>query len=60
MIVLEIILACCAAYCGFAYLRIADLALRGGYDRNTAELHTFHLGLCFILSVGFLGLLVRC
>jgi hypothetical protein len=33
-------------------------ALMGRYDRNEAELHTFHLGLCFILALGFLGLLL--
>jgi hypothetical protein len=27
--------------------------------REIAELNTFHLGLCFILSVGFLGLILK-
>jgi hypothetical protein len=58
MIIAQIILALCAAYCGITYLRVADLTMRGGYEPRLAELHTFHLGLCFILAIGFLALSV--
>ena len=48
-----------AIYCGVAYLYTCFLGMTRRIEPATAELYTFHLGLCFILSVGFLGLLLR-
>jgi hypothetical protein len=48
-----------AIYSGVFYVIVFASALMGRYDRNEAELHTFHLGLCFILALGFLGLLLQ-
>lgn len=47
------ILTVVAIYCAAMYLFLAFRAFRYREDR---ELETFHLGLCFILAVGFLGL----
>lgn len=56
MFVVQIILALAAIYCGGAYIALAALIFRGRYEPTLGELHTFHLGLCFILAVGFFGL----
>jgi hypothetical protein len=66
--VIEALLALSAAYCGGAWLwvavrfwRVKDIVRRAD---NAAEIRrdvqaaTFHLGLCFILALGFLGLLL--
>jgi hypothetical protein len=57
--IIEIALALAAAYSGGTYLHVYWLALRGEVEHQQAELNTFHLGLCFILALGFLGLLLK-
>jgi F0F1-type ATP synthase membrane subunit c/vacuolar-type H+-ATPase subunit K len=59
MTVIEILLGIAAAYCGFTYAVVYVAALRGMVDQYNAEQNTFHLGLCFIVSLGFLGLLLK-
>lgn len=59
---ITILLALSALYCGAMWLWLAGLSIvrRSQYDQATLiefERETFHLGLCFILSIGFLGLL---
>jgi hypothetical protein len=49
-------LALAATYCGAMWLVLAVVSFRTGRD---VERETFHLGLCFILAVGFLGLILR-
>lgn len=60
---IEVLLALAALYCGAAWAYIVGSALmlqrRGAeYDQVQVENDTFHLGLCFILSIGFLGLML--
>jgi hypothetical protein len=43
-----------ALYCAGAY---AYLAFRTFRHHENWETETFHLGLCFILAIGFLGLI---
>lgn len=50
-----ILLGLSALYCGGMWLFLAVVSIR---NRQNLENETFHLGLCFILSVGFLGLLL--
>ncbi len=45
-----------ALYCAGMYGFLAYLTFR---DQRDYETETFHLGLCFILSVGFLGLVLK-
>jgi hypothetical protein len=59
MTAIVILLALSALYCGATYIAVYAAALRGRVDHASAELNTFHLGLCFILSIGFLGLLLK-
>lgn len=59
MVIIIIALALSAIYSGATYLYVYFLALRGQVDPVDAELNTFHLGLCFILAVGFLGLILK-
>lgn len=56
MKILEIALGVSAIYsaAAYAWLVAQSIAHRVDYERET-----FHLGLCFILAVGFLGLLVK-
>lgn len=44
-----------ALYCGGMWLVLAVQSWRTGVD---FERETFHLGLCFILSIGFAGLIL--
>lgn len=60
MILIIISLAIPAGYCGYQWLFRAYQAATGKIvvDAELEE-HTFHLGLCFILAAGFLGLLLK-
>ena len=59
MAIIPILLALVALYCGGMWLFVFAQSLRGGLhiSPEMAEEHSFHLGLCFILAIGFLGLL---
>lgn len=62
MLVIKTLLALTAIYCGGTWLWLSTGALRDRlgltFERQDAiERYTFHLGLCFILAVGFLGLI---
>lgn len=74
MIVILILLALSALYCAVNYamaFMVGINLMRQMKGRsfpwppeqqamsNRIELYTFHLGLCFILSIGFLGLLLK-
>lgn len=50
---IALILTVIAIYCAVMYGYLGYRAIRYREDR---ELETFHLGLCFILAIGFLGL----
>lgn len=56
MIVIIAALALTALYCGGMWGFLAFLTFRDG---TNYERETFHLGLCFILAIGFLGLILR-
>jgi hypothetical protein len=58
MTLIIIALALSAIYSGGTYIYVYVMALRGLVEARDAELNTFHLGLCFILSVGFLGIIL--
>jgi len=58
LLIIKIALALAAIYSGGAYAYVYAMALQDRVDRDDAELNTFHLGLCFILAVGFLGLIM--
>lgn len=65
MILIQILLALSALYCGGMWLFLAIRAWPRRevfrYDtaaRQELQSHTFHLGLCFILAAGFLGLIL--
>jgi hypothetical protein len=45
-----------ALYCGAMWLL---LCIRMWTRREDHETITFRLGLCFVLSIGFLGLIIR-
>jgi hypothetical protein len=58
------LLVVAALYSGTAYLAVTISALQHGsalsYERRVqVELETFHLGLCFIAALGFLGVLLK-
>lgn len=55
MAFIEIMLALSALYCACMYAFLGFLTFR---DRVNYENETFHLGLCFILAIGFLGLIM--
>lgn len=62
MFVIQTALVLSALYCGGAWVWLCYLGIRNHStltDTQHSELEsgTFHLGLCFILSTGFLGLL---
>lgn len=59
-----IVLGIAAGYSGGMYLIAAVTMLRchaANYEhpQHLTEEYTFHLGLCFILSVGFIGLILK-
>lgn len=59
---IAIALGLAALYCAGMWLLYGYHGLRGRLaltDGDQIERHTFHLGLCFILAAGFLGLLLR-
>ena len=51
---IKIILTLVAIYCIAMYLLCAYRVFR---YREEYESETFHLGLCFVLAIGFLGLM---
>lgn len=55
MAFIKIMLALSAIYCAGMYSFLAILTFR---NREDYENETFHLGLCFILAIGFLGLIL--
>lgn len=64
MNVIEILLALAACYCGgmYLFLAVTSFRYRAGYKvrpelADQIERYTFHLGLCFILALGFLGVI---
>lgn len=63
MWIIETALALVAIYSGGMWLFLAYRGLKHGYDdpkiADDVERYTFHLGLCFILAAGFLGLMLR-
>jgi hypothetical protein len=59
MTLIAIALLLSALYCGGMWLYVARETMMGRYDAMTAETHTFYLGLCFILALGFLGLMLK-
>ena len=52
--VVKLLLILATAWCFGMWLRLAALAYLRGAD---VERETFHLGLCFVLALGFLGLI---
>jgi hypothetical protein len=56
MSIISILLVLVAIYCGGSWL---FLAFRSFRHNENWEPETFHLGLCFILAIGFLGLMGR-
>lgn len=61
MMLIEMLLTSAALYCGGMWLVHFGLWARYGFGQVApeTEANTFHLGLCFILAVGFLGLLLK-
>lgn len=54
------LLAVAALYSGIEWLRLSVIQIRGrAADPDAVERYTFHLGLCFIIAVGFLGLIAK-
>jgi hypothetical protein len=53
---IEIALGVAAIYSGAMWLILCAASLKTGTDY---ERETFHLGLCFILAAGILGLILR-
>jgi flagellar biosynthesis protein FliR len=51
-----IALAVAAVYCGGMWIVLAALGMVRKADYET---ETFHLGLCFLLAIGFLGLILK-
>jgi hypothetical protein len=59
---ITVLLAASAVYCGGMWLWLCGVSIAKrrelGFDMLVEfERQTFHLGLCFILSIGFLGLI---
>lgn len=54
MVTIKILLLLSAIYSAVMYAILAVESIRYKTDRET---ETFHLGLCFILCLGFLGLM---
>lgn len=62
MWIIETTLALAATYSGGMWLYLCYVGWQSRGDRQLGddiERYTFHLGLCFILAAGFLGLLLR-
>jgi hypothetical protein len=64
MLLIKMILIVTAAYSGGMWLWLCGLSLtnRSRYtmdDHMLIERQTFHLGLCMILALGFLGLILE-
>lgn len=62
MFAISALLIFSATYCGGAWLWLSWTAIRHGarysYEHHVEiERQTFHLGLCFILALGLLGLI---
>lgn len=62
MFAISALLILTAAYCGGAWLWLSWKGFENGarfsYDQHVEiERQTFHLGLCFILALGLLGLI---
>lgn len=60
MLAIKIMLGLTALYCGGMWGLCFARFIGGKYrldDHEAVERHTFHLGLCFILAIGFLGLI---
>jgi hypothetical protein len=55
MTIIRVLLILTAVYCGGMWLYLAQFSIRNKVD---VEVETFHLGLCFILVLGFLGLIL--
>lgn len=55
MAIIQTLLMLSAAYCAIMYAYLAVYSVRTRTDQETP---TFHLGLCFILCLGFLGLIL--
>ena len=53
---IQIALVVAALWCGGMWLFLARHGLKTGVD---VETETFHLGLCFVLALGFLGLILK-
>ena len=65
MTIIVALLAVAAAYSGGMWLftAVQSFRAREAYETrpdlaDRIELYTFHLGLCFILALGFIGLIV--
>jgi hydrogenase/urease accessory protein HupE len=61
---IKLLLALTALYCAGMWLLYAFAMLRGyragaEIDTELVENDTFHLGLCFILAIGALGILLK-
>lgn len=62
MLIIKIPLALAAIYCGGMWLWLVAISFKHRASApteygDTIERYTFHLGLCFILAAGFLGLM---
>lgn len=65
---IKLLLALVAIYCGSAWVWLAvsfwlkrkavEVADNAAEVRRDVQANTFHLGLCFILAIGFLGQMV--
>ena len=55
MLLIKIALVFAALWCGGSWLFLAYVGIRKRVD---VEQSTFRLGICFVLSVGFLGLIL--
>lgn len=61
--IIKLALIFAAAYCGGMWLYTAFVWRRAGNvlttreARQDVERYTFHLGLCFIIAIGFLGVM---
>jgi hypothetical protein len=63
MVLIKIMLAVSALYCAGMYAWVYVYGIRKGRSLTAAQMasieaNTFHLGICFILAIGFLGLLL--
>lgn len=56
MTIIKIALVVVALYCAGMWLFLAAYSIK---TKQSLETETFHLGLCLILALGFLGLLTH-